>query len=1832
MAYNQHDKLIKNIAAVKAAIKWEQHGPLNADELAALRLYSGFGGIKAILLPFDSRESWTLNGGKEADFRLYEPMMEFHELLKSNYSEKEYDAMISSLKNSVLTSFYTPQFVPATLFTTLSQHGLQPINFYEPSSGAGVFIDAALAAFPSIKTVQAVEKDLLCGKVIQAIGANLSPSATVSVCGLEDTGAVGRGQYDLIASNIPFGNFQVFDPLFPDKQISGKIHNYFFAKGLDKLADGGILAYITTDAFLNNPSNLDARRYLFSKADFISLAVMPDNLMKDTGNTEAPNHLIIVQRNEQKNSLSDEEKLLIASFERAGDFGPYQYNRFIDAHSELLLGDEIKDGKNQYGLPSRQVWQHGDLTGISGKLSSLISEGITERLNLDRFQSINFKPIQKSAPSKTLSFLPVPEMQQQNAQLQLGLFDSIQAEVANRALAYLSEQDKAIIIKDSARLVSVIKTEEKPAHESIVMLVAQSQQNKRYVYKLYSNVAEVNPPKQWLNGSLLSSTISELSDTLKDFAHTYIYEGDQTLEAAFELNRKGPSIIKNLQPYHRNGMLALLNGKIGKIDQLDGGVGSANFYPLDISSNRTIFYREYIDLRDLYLKFNYEDQHEASRSSLRDTYVSFVDRYGFLNHPSNRSLILEDSPFGLMILSSLERREAEHFVQADVLRAALEHHQSHFTTDDPSEALARCLNDKGKVDISFMEAATGLSSDEVIQALSHHILLNPETGAWETRDQYLSGNVVAKLVIAQRAASGAPENELLSRSLDELLKVQPEKIPFELLDFNLGERWIPTDFYSRFATQLFELDTNVSYYPSLDTFKVTTKGTNPKVAQEYAIRPKSGRQTPGGTILEHALENTTPFYTYEVESGDKTIRVPDNEAIQLAHQKIESIRARFVDWLTELPATDKQRLEQLYNDTFNCYVLREYDGSHQLFPGFDKKSLGIEDLYSSQKNAVWRIVQNRGALIDHEVGLGKTLTMIVAAQEMKRLGIIQKPMILALKSNVPDIRNTYRKAYPTARLLAPNEDDFTPAKRQRLVHEIRNNNWDCIIITHDQFAKIQQAPEIQQQIFEAELDNIEKDLATIRESGGEISKGMLKGLEIRKTNLESKLKEIAVRLDNKRDEDIDFMRLGVDHLFVDESHKFKNLTFTTRHNRVAGLGNMEGSQKALNMLFAVRTLQDKFQSDLCVTFLSGTPISNSLTEMYLIFKYLRPREMERQCIDNFDAWAAVFARKTTDFEFSVTNEIIAKERFRHFIKVPELALFYNEITDYKTAQHINLDKPVLKEQLVNLKPNPEQQEFIRNLMEFARTGNGQLIGREPLSPDEDKGRMLIATNYAKKMAADMRLISDKYSDHPDNKVSACARTFADLYHLSAPFKGTQVIFCDIGTPKPHEFNLYDALKEKLVRDFNIPPHEITFIHDWNDKRRPELFRKMNNGEIRCLIGSTDKAGTGLNVQKRIVAMHHIDIPWKPSELEQRNGRGARQGNWLARTHYNNQVLNFIYATEQSLDNYKFNLLKNKQTFIAQMKNCELNVRSIDEGALDEKSGMNFSEYIAILSGDTSLLEKSRLEKKIAVIESLKKAHFKELSRARYQLEDTQKSLEETKVLIQRLCSDQAAYKSRLSHQPDGSKANPIVLKGCKSNDAELIGKYIIQVYQTWTPEQEALLGTLYSFNLYIRQHKELIEQDKKLQEHRYNSLYAERPESGIKYTYNQGHPNVDNPKLAARHFLNAIDRVDNLLEKYMNTRRDQEREIPLLEGLVNKPFEKDKELADLKLQLASLERQISINIQAKLMQENGLFNAQPDATKEATVIDLPQKMKPEELKIIQIDKQQPQLRRKSMRL
>ena len=1574
MAFNSSKKLQGNIDALRLAFSEQE--TYSVEDMEVLKGYSGFGGLKAVLFGAGDTGSWLQQNASANDLRLHPLTMQLHALLQQKLTEKDYKSAVDSLKSSIQTAFYTPDFLPNALYTAMSSQFIEPLKLYEPSSGAGVFLTEAVKAFPGLQEINAVEKDVLTGQVLLALALTIPVNNIVQIRGFEETSAEEKGKYDFITSNIPFGRLQVFDPAYQNSAVTGKIHNYFFAKGLDKLGDGGLLAYLVTDAFLNTASNSLARKHVFTSADFISLSVMPDNLMKDTANTEAPSHLLLVQKNDYKEAFSDAEELLISTVDQQNEYGNYSLNAYIERHPELILGDTIKDGRNQYGHATREIWQQGTLEAIRQPLQEQIAEGLGANFDRERWQAlqhrlteeqlVNKEKGQTVANARFFTFLQVPEAAENKSsgQGQLGLFDAPPGNT-DRAQGYVYDLDKAFIDPSTGRQISTIRTTLRPEHDSIVLLTARAKQSGRYLYKLYSNVQELSFSNKWVGGNTLTYELKALSAKLKQFTHDYRYEGDRSLESAFELLADRPLPFTDMRDFYKADTLVIHQGKAGVIGAIANA--QADFKPFEDQKDYG-FFRQYIPLRDsyLYLFANEADTLQAQphlRVLLNRYYENFKDKFGELNKGVNRNRLLQDPAFGFTILSSLERRENDSWTKADIFYGPVFPQQEALHTDDPAEALARSLNDRGFVDLDYISKMTGLDEHELIRQLDGKILMNPVNRAWETTDGYLSGNVIRKLALAEGVAEEFPDDLQIARSLAAMRRVQPEKIPFELLDFNLGERWIPLSYYAQFASDLFGLDTHIEYFSSVDSFKVSYRHGNAKTDEEFAIMPKSGIKMKGAALLEHALENTSPYFSYKVGSGDDAIRVPDNEAIQLGHQKIEAIRSRFEEWLRELPGPEKNTIEELYNKTFNCYVLRIYDGSHLAFPGLDLKALGIPGLYNSQRDAAWRLMQERGGLIDHEVGLGKTLTMIMAAMEMKRLGIVHKPMILAMKANVTDITNTFRKAYPKAKILAPGENDFTPVKRVSIFHQIKNNNWDCIILTHDQFGRIPQSPEIQQQIFEAELDNVDRDLATLRALGGEISRKMLKGLELRKTNLEGKLNSILYSIDTKKDAGINFQEMNVDHLFIDESHKFKNLTFTTRHNRVAGLGNMEGSQKALNMLFAVRTLQEKFDSDLSVTFLSGTPISNSLTEMYLIFKYLRPNELERQRISNFDAWAAVFAKKTTDFEFSVTNQIIAKERFRHFIKVPELALFYNEITDYKTAKHIHLDKPDLIETLVNISPTPDQLDFIKRLMQFAETGDATLIGREPLSEDEDNARMLIATNYAKKMSADMRLIDPDYEDHPDNKVNVCARKVSEFYKLSHEHKGTQIIFSDIGTPKPGVFNIYDALRDKLVNDFELPKDEITFIHDWSDKQKPELFRKMNAGEIRVLIGSTEKAGTGLNVQARIVAMHHFDTPWRPSDLEQRDGRGARQGNWLAKKHYDNKVLNFIYGVEKSLDAYKFNLLKNKQTFISQMKNCELNVRTLDEGSMDEKSGMNFSEYIAILSGDTTLLEKAKVEKK-----------------------------------------------------------------------------------------------------------------------------------------------------------------------------------------------------------------------------------------------------------------------------
>ena len=1207
----------------------------------------------------------------------------------------------------------------------------------------------------------------------------------------------------------------------------------------------------------------------------------------------------------------------------------------------------------------------------------------------------------------------------------------------------------------------------------------------------------------------------------------------------------------------------------------------ATFQPLDMEGMQKEKAQLYISMRDTYERLyaqeaERQEANDMLRRHLNTYYDEFVMRYGCLNAKQNVKLLMMDASGRNML--ALERSDGGTMVKADIFDRPVSFSQeTTVTAESPEEALSASLNRYGGVNLPYMESLCDMAQADMLEALKGRVYYNPLAEGYEIADRFIAGNVVVKAREMEEWVKGHEGDEMMPQAreaLEALRENIPEQIPFEDLDFNFGERWIPTGVYAAYMSRLFDTDVKIGYSESLDEYSVACSHRTMKITDEFLVKGYY-RHYDGMHLLKHALHNTCPDMMKKVGEDEhgNDIKVRDSEGIQLANAKIDEIRNGFTEWLEEQSPEFKKRLTDMYNNKFNCFVRPKYDGSHQKFPELNLKGLGITDLYPSQKDCIWMLKQNGGGIADHEVGTGKTLIMCVAAHEMKRLGLVHKPMIIGLKANVREIAECYRTAYPNARVLYASEKDFAASGRVRFFNDIRNNDWDCIIMSHDQFGKIPQSPELQQRILQAELDTVEENLEVLRSQGKDVSRAMLRGLEKRKFNLTAKLEKVEHAIKSRTDDVADFRQMGIDHIFIDESHQFKNLTFNTRHDRVAGLGNSEGSQKALNLLFAIRTIQERTGKDLGATFLSGTTISNSLTELYLLFKYLRPKELERQDIRCFDAWAAIFAKKTTDFEFNVTNNIVQKERFRYFIKVPELAAFYNEITDYRTAEDVGVDRPHKNEILHNIPPTPDQEYFIKQLMEFAKTGDATLLGRGKLSETEEKAKMLIATDYARKMALDMRMIDPEYEDHPDNKASHCARMIAEYYRRYDAQKGTQFVFSDLGTYQSGGWSVYTEIKRKLVEDHGIPAHEIRFIQECkSEKSRKAVIEAMNEGYVRVLFGSTSMLGTGVNAQRRAVAIHHLDTPWRPSDLAQRDGRAVRKGNEIAKLYADNRVDVIIYAVEKSLDSYKFNLLHCKQTFISQLKSGAMGARTIDEGAMDEKSGMNFSEYMAILSGNTDLLDKAKLEKKIASLEGERKSFSKGKRESELKLEGKTGELRNNQAAIAAMTEDWEKFTAAAQTDKEGNRLNLLKIDGLDSTDEKTIGKRLQEIARNATTGgQYKRVGELYGFPIKVVSERTLKEGLEFID----NRFVIE---GNYKYTYNNGHLAMADTHAAATNFLNALERIPGIIDQYKEKIATLEREIPQLQEIAGKTWKKEDELKQLKSELAALDRKIQLEL------------------------------------------------------
>ncbi len=1288
---------------------------------------------------------------------------------------------------------------------------------------------------------------------------------------------------------------------------------------------------------------------------------------------------------------------------------------------------------------------------------------------------------------------------------------------------------------------------------------------------------------------------------------------------------------EDIQFFHHNGSMVVDNDQLGFLS--DVRKNGATFTPLTVKPEQAKRAMLYVTLSETYQKlYNYEaETHEASeelREHLNQYYDEFVERYGNLNEKQNAKFILMDAN-GRDALA-LERGENGRFVKADIFDHPVSFSQNEVTSVDmPQEALAASLNKYGEVNMEYMADLLGMdktASDmvgqyelDLLEALEGHIFYNPIEEKYEIADRFIAGNVVQKAEDVKAWIDREEERiknfpgydgiepyiALAQDSLKELEEAIPRRITFDELDFNFGERWIPTGIYSAYMGHLYGTDIKIAYSSSMDEYSCDAPRKNMKIWEEFCVRGYY-RTYDGISLLKHALHNTVPDIKKSVgkDENGHDIKVPDSEAIQLANTKIDEIRNGFADWLEAQTPEFKDKLADLYNRKFNCFVRPKYDGSHQTFPDLNMKLLGdrygIHSVYQSQKDCVWMLLQNGGGICDHQVGTGKTLIMCMASHEMKRLGLAHKPMIIGMKANVAEIAMTYQTAYPNARILYADEKSFKAENRVAFFNKMKNNDYDCIIMSHDQFGKIPQSPEVQQQILQAELDSVEENLNVIKEQGHDVSRAMLKGLIKRKENLTAKIATIQYQMEQSKDSVVDFKQMGIDHIFVDESQNYKNLMFNTRHSRVAGLGNADGSQRSLNLLYAIRTIQERTGKDLGATFLSGTTISNSLTELYLLFKYLRPNELERQEIRSFDAWAAIFAKKTTDFEFSVTNNLIQKERFRYFIKVPELAAFYNEITDYRTAEDVGVDRPEKREILHNIPPTPAQEAFIEKLMKFAESGDATILGRAPLSDTEEKAKMLIATDYARKMALDLRLVDPSYGDDPNNKASHCAKMIAEYYRKYDAQKGTQFVFSDLGTYKPGEWNVYSEIKRKLIEDYGIPAHEIRFIQECKTERsRKAVIEAMNSGDVRVLFGSTTMLGTGVNAQRRAVCVHELECPWRPSDLEQREGRAIRAGNEIAKLYADNKVDVIIYAVEKSLDSYKFNLLHCKATFIAQLKSGAMGARTIDEGAMDEKNGMNFSEYMAILSGNTDLLDKAKLEKRIAALESERKSFNKGIGDSRFRLQTISHDIANNEAAIARMKEDAAKYQSAVQRDKDGNPVNSLVLDDCKYKDEQNMGIYLQGLARTTdTHGKYVRVGEVYGFPISIISERTVVDGREGIQ----NRFVVE---GNYKYKFNNGFIAMSDTHAACMNFVNALEKIPGIIAQYEERTAKLKADVPVLEGIVAKTWGKEDELKALKSELAALDRKITAQLAPKKEEQDGEEVKRDEQSQQSQRVDNP---------------------------
>ena len=1477
-------KFRMNMDAINLLKELEFDGrPATPEEQVILSKYVGWGGLADA---FDeTKDNWK---------------NEFAELY-ATLSPEEYAAA----RSSTLNAHYTSPTVIKAIYEAVGNMGFETGNILEPSMGVGNFFGLLPEAMQNSK-LYGVELDSITGRIAK----QLYPKADITVAGFETTDR--RDFFDLAIGNVPFGQYQVNDRAY--NKLGFSIHDYFFAKALDQVRPGGVIAFVTSRYTMDKQSP-EVRKYIAQRAELLGAIRLPNNAFKANAGTEVVSDIIFLQKRDRPTQIEPDWVHL-----GKNDDG-FSINSYFIDNPEMVLGRQTSES-TQYGKQDFTVEPYEDLDlGVQLKYA-----------------------IQNIKGSYTEAELP-----------DLGDGEAIDTSI--------------------------------PADPNV----------KNYSYTVVDG-------------------------------EVYYRENSRMVKP--ELNATATERVK--------GMVELRDCVQKLIaQQMDGYI-----------SDETI---------------------RQTQRELNTLYDNFTAKHGLINSRGNALAFADDSSYYL--LCSLEvldednnlKRKADMFTKRTIKPSEVV-----TSVDTASEALAVSIAEKACVDMEYMSSLTGKTEEELASDLRGVIYMDfnrkPDGSyTWRTADDFLSGNVREKLAYYQRALDLLPEdanhrNEIAD-NVAALKTAQPKDLDASEIEVRLGATWIDKSYIQQFMVETFEppyylrRTIEVNYSPFSAEWNITGK-SQPSYSDVNAYMTYGTDRANAYKILEDTLNlRDVRIYDTVTDPDGKERRVLNSKETTLAQQKQQAIKDAFRDWIWKDPDR-RQELVTKYNELFNSTRPREYDGSHIEFSGMNPEI----KLREHQKNAVAHIIYGGNTLLAHEVGAGKTFEMVAAAMESKRLGLCQKPLFVVPNHLTEQWASEFLRLYPSANILAATKKDFEPRNRKKFCGRIATGDYDAIIIGHSQFERIPVSQERQERLLQEQIAEIEEGLEELKASRAE--RFTIKSLERTKKGLETRLSKLQ---DNTRKDDvITFEQLGVDRLYVDEAHSFKNLFLYTKMRNVAGLSTTD-AQKSSDMLLKCRYI-DELTDSRGVVFATGTPVSNSMTELYTMMRYLQHDTIRNKGLAHFDCWASTFGETTTAIELAPEGTgYRARTRFAKFFNLPELMNLFKEAADIKTADQLNLPTPKAIYHNEVAQPTEIQQAMVQELSERAAAVHAGTV-----DPSEDN--MLRITSDGRKLGLDQRIINPNLPDEPTSKVNMCVDNIHRIWKDGHDNKLTQLVFCDLSTPKssaakkvakapagnldspeiralehlaekdstPEEadFTVYDDIREKLVAR-GIPREQIAFIHEANtEARKKELFSKVRSGQVRVLMGSTFKMGAGMNVQDRLIALHDLDAPWRPGDLEQRSGRIIRQGNMNPEVHI------YRYVTEATFDAYLWQTLENKQKFISQIMTSKSPVRACDD--IDE-TALSYAEIKALCAGDERIKEKMDLDVDVARLKLMKSNHQSQ----QYRLEDNllryfPEQIEQSKGFIAGFEADMKTLAEH-PHPTDGFAG--MTVRGDVLTDKENAGAALVDAFK-----------------------------------------------------------------------------------------------------------------------------------------------------------------------------------------